>query len=110
VTARGSIAFMLASAALCATAAASYVSATIIASEEDASMVWAGVPLVLCATAWLALHRRCNTGSRAATVLAHVVVGLMVVFWFITGFSIGLFFTPAVGLLLAALLLTPSAR
>jgi hypothetical protein len=110
VTARGSLAFVFATAAMGATAAAAFASAVVIAADDDASLLWIAAPLIFCGTAWVALHRRCTTGSGRATALARTALGLLVAFWFVTGFSIGAFFTPAVALLLAATLLTPVPR
>jgi hypothetical protein len=71
-------------------------------------LVPVGVPVLLAAGVWFALHRKCTTGSRSSGYLAAALIVLLTMFCLFALASIGLLVLPIAGLLAAAAWLTPS--
>jgi hypothetical protein len=69
-------------------------SATLVGVNGARVLVWVALPALAALAGWLLLHRQCATGSRTAGQLAWVVVVALLLFSFVTGFSIGLFVLP----------------
>jgi hypothetical protein len=68
------------------------------------------IPAVLTTLAWYALNHKCSRGSQAAARSAWALIGVLLGFAVITGFSIGLFVLPIVGMLATAAALTPRGQ
>jgi hypothetical protein len=79
------------------------------ANDELSVRLVVFAPLVLSALAWLALHRACLRGSRAARTLGSGAASLLLAFAVLTGFTIGTFFLPGAIALAVAAALTPMA-
>jgi hypothetical protein len=67
-----------------------------------------GLPALIAAVIWFALHRKCSRGSRAGNYAAWALVWLLVAFCLVAIASIGAFVVPAAVLLAGAAALTPS--
>jgi hypothetical protein len=70
-------------------------------------LVPVGVPLVLTAVAWFALHRTCSGRGRAFRRVAWCCVGMLSAFSVVGAASVGPFVAPAVALLAVGASLTP---
>jgi hypothetical protein len=68
-----------------------------------------GLPALIAAVVWFALHRKCSRGSRASGHVAWALIGLLIAFCLVAVASIGMFVVPAAALLAGAAALTPSA-
>jgi hypothetical protein len=68
--------------------------ATLVGVNGVGVLVAVALPLLAALAGWLLLHRQCATRSRTAGNLAWLVVVALLLFSFVTGFSIGLFVLP----------------
>jgi len=76
---------------------------TILAANDELTVrVALFVPLVISALVWLALHIGCRNGSRWARRLGLAAACILLVFSFLTGFTIGTFVLPGAIALTAA--------
>jgi hypothetical protein len=84
--------------------APSYSDGSTLAQENGAwVLIPTAVPAGLAAVAFLALHRRCTSGSRRATTTAWVAITLLIAFSVVAILSIGPFaLIPAIALAIAA--------
>jgi hypothetical protein len=69
-----------------------------------------GVPVVIAALVWVALHRKCSRGGRASGFVAWLLIWTLVAGCFVAIASVGLFVAPLAGLLAYAASITPSGR
>jgi hypothetical protein len=67
-----------------------------------------GLPALIAAVIWFALHRKCSRGSRVAGHAAWALIWLLVAFCLAAFASIGMFVVPTAALLAGAAALTPS--
>lgn len=67
-----------------------------------------GLPALIAAVIWFALHRKCSRGSRASGYAAWSLVWLLIAFCLLAIASIGMFVVPVAALLAGAASLTPS--
>ena len=67
-----------------------------------------GVPILVAAVVWFALHRKCARGSRPSAYVAWTLIGLLIASCLLAAASIGIFVVPAAALLAGAAALTPS--
>jgi hypothetical protein len=67
-----------------------------------------GVPALVAALVWIALHRKCSRGGRASGYLAWSLIWMLFAFCLVAIASIGWFVVPVAGLLARAASLTPS--
>lgn len=88
----------------------SATSATLPAQNGPLVLVPVGVPVVLTALIWLALHRKCARNSRVASVAASAGIALLAAFTVVAMFSIGVFVLPVTLLLACSASLTRSHR
>lgn len=77
-------------------------------TEQNGARILAvlAVPVTLTTLAWVALHREHTRHSPRTRLATWSSISLLLVFSLLTGFSIGLFVLPTVGLLIAAALRT----
>jgi hypothetical protein len=68
---------------------------TLLQSDGVWALVVVAIPALLGLATWLGLHRRCSGHARHTELLVWVPIGLLYVFSFVSGFSIGLFVLPA---------------
>jgi hypothetical protein len=68
------------------------------------------VSLVISLIVWIALYRRCSSGTHLATFVSSTLAGLFLAYSVVGLFSIAPFYFPAAAALLAAVLLTPEGR
>jgi hypothetical protein len=66
-----------------------------------------GVPLVVSAMVWAALHHKCARGGRVGDYIARTCVGLLGCFCLLAILSIGIYVAPVAVLLACAVSLTP---
>lgn len=67
-----------------------------------------GVPLIIVALAWVALHRKRSRGGRVAGYVAGALVGMLVAGCLVAIASVGLLIAPVAALLARAAAITPS--
>ena len=67
-----------------------------------------GLPALVAAVVWFALHRKCSRGSRPSAYVAWALIGLLIAFCLLAVASIGIFVVPGAALLAGAAALTPS--
>lgn len=67
-----------------------------------------GVPLVIAALVWAALHHKCSRGGRLGDYAAWTCIAVLGCFCLVAILSIGIFVTPVAVLLARAVSLTPS--
>lgn len=77
------------------------------ANPETLARVALWTPLAVTVAVWLLLHLACRFDLRAAKVAGCLLAGVLSLFAFVTGFSIGLFVMPAAGMLMMAAVFTP---
>lgn len=82
-------------------------SLTLVAVNGLGVLIPVGMPLLLSATAWMALHRKCSRGGSIAGYLAWALVAALAVGCLIAAASIGLFVVPVALLLARAAAITP---
>ena len=68
-----------------------------------------GIPLLISAVVWFALHRKCSRGGPIAGYVAWTLVAVLALGCLVAAASIGLLIVPVVLLLGRAAALTPSA-
>jgi hypothetical protein len=83
-------------------------SSTLVDENGLRVLVPLGIPVLLVALVWFALHRKCAHGSRWSGGVAWTVVLLLGYFTLLTSISIGGFLLPIVVLLGGAAALTPA--
>lgn len=69
-----------------------------------------GVPLVIVALVWAALHRKCSRGGRIPGYAAWTLVSVLIAGCLVAIASVGLFIAPVAALLWWATAITPSAK
>ena len=67
-----------------------------------------GVPLIIVALVWAALHRKCSRGGRVAGYVAWTFVGVLAAGCLVAIASVGLLIAPVAALLWCAAAITPS--
>ena len=67
-----------------------------------------GIPLLISALVWFALHRKCSRGGRFAGYLAWMLVAVLALGCVVAAASIGLLIVPVALLLGRAAAITPS--
>ena len=72
-------------------------------------LVPVGIPLLISAFVWFALHRKCSRGGPIAEYLAWTLVTVLALGCLVAAASIGLLVVPVVLLLGRAAAITPSA-
>jgi hypothetical protein len=77
-------------------------SATLAEVNGDRVLYLLAVPLAVALVAWLGMHVFCRYGRRGAIGLAYAAASLLLVFSFLGGATIGLFYMPAAAVLLVA--------
>lgn len=83
-------------------------SSTLVQANGLGVLVPVGLPALIAAVIWFALHRKCSRGSRAGGYAAWALIWLLVAFCLVAVASIGMFVFPAAVLLAGAAALTPS--
>jgi hypothetical protein len=83
-------------------------SATLVEANGLGVLVPVGLPALIAAVVWFALHRKCSRGSRASGHVAWALVWLLIAFCLVAIASIGIFVAPVAALLAGAASLTPS--
>jgi hypothetical protein len=71
-------------------------------------LVPVGLPALIAAVIWFALHRKCSRGSRPSGYIAWALICLLIAFCLVAIASIGLFVVPVAALLAAAASRIPS--
>jgi hypothetical protein len=82
-------------------------SLTLVAVNGLGVLIPAGIPLVISAVVWVALHRKCSRGGSIAGYLAWALVAVLALGCLIAVASIGLFVVPVALLLARAAAITP---
>jgi hypothetical protein len=67
-----------------------------------------GVPLVVAAVVWAALHHKCSRGGRVGDYIAWTCISVLGCFCLVAILSIGIYVVPVAVLLACAVSLTPS--
>jgi hypothetical protein len=83
-------------------------SATLVQVNGLGVLLPVGLPALIAAVVWFALHRKCSRGSRASGYVAWTLVWLLIAFCLVAIASIGMFVVPVAALLAGATSLTPS--
>ena len=83
-------------------------SATLVQVNGLGVLVPVGLPALIAAVTWFALHRWCSRGSRPSSYLAWSLIWLLIAFCLVEIASIGMFVVPVAALLAGAAWLTPS--
>jgi len=83
-------------------------SLTLIAVNGLGVLVPVGIPFLISALVWFALHRKCSHGGRFAGYLAWMLVVVLAVGCVVAAASIGLLIVPVALLLGRAAAITPS--
>jgi hypothetical protein len=96
------------SSSVSSSGAQSSSSLTLVAVNGLGVLVPVGVPLVIAALVWAALHRKCSRGGRVGGYVAWACISILGAFCFVALFSIGIFVVPVVVLLACAASRTPS--
>jgi hypothetical protein len=84
-------------------------SSTLVAVNGIGVLVPVGIPLLISASVWFALHRKCSCGGPLAGYLAWALVVVLALGCLIAAASIGLLIVPVALLLARAAAITPSA-
>jgi hypothetical protein len=84
-------------------------SSTLVAVNGVGVLIPVGIPLLISAFVWFALHRKCSCGGPVAGYLAWALVVVLALGCLVAAASIGLLIVPVVLLLGRAAALTPSA-
>lgn len=90
------------------TGAHSSASLTLVQVNGLRVLIPMGVPLIIVALAWVALHRKCSRGGRVAGYVAGALVGMLVAGCLVAIASVGLLIAPVAALLARAAAITPS--
>jgi len=80
-------------------------SATLVEVNGSGVLLWIALPAAAALLGWLLLHRACASRQRPMVNAAWVLVIALLVFSFVTGFSVGLFVLPVAVLLAGSALL-----
>jgi hypothetical protein len=80
------------------------------ANPETLVRIAVGTPLASSMLAWVLLHIACRRGSTTAHTAGLVLASLLVIFSFVTGFSIGLLVLPGAVALSIGAAITPVAE
>lgn len=83
-------------------------STTLVQVNGLGVLVPVGLPALIAAVVWFALHRKCSRGSRPSGHVAWALIWLLIAFCLVAVASIGMFVVPAAVLLAGAAALTPS--
>ena len=83
-------------------------SLTLVAVNGLGVLVPIGIPLLISALVWFALHRKCSRGGRFAGYLAWMLVAVLALGCVVAAASIGLLIVPVALLLGRAAAITPS--
>jgi hypothetical protein len=76
-----------------------YGSATLVAENGADVLIPVGIPAVVSAAVWVALHVKCSRGGRAPDLVAWLLIGLLGAFCLVAILSIGVFVLPVAALL-----------
>jgi|HubBroStandDraft_6_1064221.scaffolds.fasta_scaffold73106_3 hypothetical protein len=96
------------SSSVSSTGAHSSPSLTLIQVNGPGVLVPMGIPLIIVALVWAALHRKCSRGGRAARYVAWTLVGMLAAGCLVAIASVGLLIAPVAALLWCAAAITPS--
>jgi len=88
----------------------SSASLTLVQVNGLGVLIPVGVPLIIVALVWAALHRKCSRGGRLGGYVAWTLVWILVAGCLVAIASVGLFIAPVAGLLWRAAAITPSGR
>jgi hypothetical protein len=83
-------------------------SSTLVQVNGLGVLVPVGLPALIAAVIWFALHRKCSRGSRPGGYVAWTLITLLIAFSLVAIASIGMFVVPVALLLAGAASLTPS--
>jgi hypothetical protein len=83
-------------------------SSTLVQVNGLGVLVPVGLPALIAAVVWFALHRKCSRGSRPSSYVAWSLIGLLIAFSLVAIASIGMLVVPVAALLWGATSLTPS--
>lgn len=90
------------------TGAHSSTSLTLVHVNGPGVLIPVGVPLIIVALVWVALHRKCSRGGRVAGYVAQTLVWMLAAACLVAIASVGLFILPVAALLARAAAITPS--
>lgn len=82
-------------------------SQTLVQVNGPGALIPVGVPLIIAALVWAALHHKCSRGGRAGDYVAWTCVAVLGCFCVVAILSIGIFVAPVAMLLASAVLRTP---
>jgi hypothetical protein len=83
-------------------------SLTLVAGNGLGVLVPVGIPLLVSALVWFALHRKCSRGGSLAAYVAWMLVAVLAFGCLVVAASIGLLMVPVALLLARAAAITPS--
>ena len=83
-------------------------SSTLVQVNGPGVLVPVGLPALITAVVWLALHRKCSRGGRLSGCVAWSLIGLLSALCLVAIASIGMLVLPVSALLWGAASLTPS--
>lgn len=83
-------------------------SSTLVAVNGLGVLIPVGVPLIIAALVWVALHHKCSRGGRVGSYVAWACIAVLFAFCVVALFSIGILVVPVVVLLACAASRTPS--
>jgi hypothetical protein len=81
---------------------------TLIDVNGPSALIPMGIPLVVVALVWAALHRKCARGGRIPNAIAWSFAGVLAAGCLVAIASVGLLILPVAALLLCATATTPS--
>jgi hypothetical protein len=90
------------------TEAHSSASLTLVQVNGPRVLIVMGLPLVIVALVWAALHRKCSRGGRLPGYVAWTFSGMLAAGCLVAIASVGLLIVPVAALLLCAAAITPS--
>ena len=90
------------------TGAHSSPSLTLVQVNGPTVLIPMGVPLIIVALVWAALHRKCSRGGRVSGYVAWTFVGMLAAECLVAIASVGLLIAPVAALLWCAAAITPS--
>jgi hypothetical protein len=83
-------------------------SSTLVQANGLGVLVPVGLPALIAAVIWFALHRKCSRASHRSGYVAWALVWLLIAFCLVAIASVGMFLLPVAALLAGAAWLTPS--
>lgn len=83
-------------------------SLTLVQVNGPGVLIPMGIPLIIVALVWAALHRKCSRGGRAAGYAAWTFVAMLAAGCLVAIASVGLLIAPVAALLWCAAAITPS--